>query len=73
MFGDILWDIVMTIELRCPRDLALKLGVIEPRDNRHHRQLRDAGHLLVRDSETARPMFWAWTLDRADIAAAMSI
>lgn len=57
------------IELHCTRDLALKFGALEPKDNRHHRQLRNAGHLLVRDIETSRPMFWTWALPSTDVVA----
>ncbi len=47
------------IELRCPADLALKLGAMEPDTLREHRQLRASGHfMLVRDPVTLLPMFW---------------
>jgi hypothetical protein len=47
------------IELRCSRDLALRLGCIEPNDAQHHRDLRKAGScMLVRDPTTLAPMFW---------------
>jgi hypothetical protein len=47
------------IELRVSRELALKIGCIEPSDRKHHRELR-AGRLcmLVRDPETLAPLFW---------------
>jgi hypothetical protein len=49
------------IELRCSRDLALRLGAIGPDNVAHHRQLRDAGHLLVRDYQLPTwPLFWPW-------------
>ena len=28
--------------------------------------LRDAGHLLIRDSMTGRPMFWPWQINAAE-------
>jgi hypothetical protein len=48
------------IELRCSRDLALRLGAVVPETVDHHRQLRDAGHMLVRDVITSWPLFWPW-------------
>lgn len=48
------------MELRCTRDLALFLGAIEPVTIDHHKQLKSAGHMLLRDSETSKPMFWPW-------------
>ena len=51
---------VKSVELRCSRDLALWLGAITPETVKHHLQLRDAGHLLVRDKTTGWPMFWPW-------------
>lgn len=45
-------------ELRCSRDLALWLGAISPDTTAHHKQMRDAGHILVRDKITSLPMFW---------------
>ncbi len=45
-------------ELRCSRDLALWLGAISPDTVAHHKALRDAGHILVRDKITSWPMFW---------------
>jgi hypothetical protein len=48
------------VELRCSRDLALRLGAITPETVKHHLALRDAGHLLVRDKTTGWPMFWPW-------------
>jgi hypothetical protein len=53
-------------ELRCTRDLAWALGAISPETIAHHKQLRDAGHMLVRDIETSWPMFWPWQLSRAE-------
>lgn len=49
------------MELRCSRDLALRLGAVKPETLDEHKQLRDAGfHLLVRDPETSAPLFWLW-------------
>jgi hypothetical protein len=59
-------------ELRCTRDLALRLGAIGPETIAHHRELKHAGHMLVRDTETSWPMFWPWELSRADMATAKS-
>ncbi len=47
-------------ELLCPRELAERLGAVSPVTVDHHRRLRDAGHLLVRDYGTGWPMFWPW-------------
>jgi hypothetical protein len=53
------------IELRCSRDLAVRLVAIWPETNAHHRQLRDdAGYMLVRDRDTGWAMFWRWELTR---------
>jgi hypothetical protein len=52
------------MELRCSRDLALRLGAIEPADIDQHKSLKKAGHLLVRDGETGAAMFWPWAMDR---------
>jgi hypothetical protein len=57
-------------ELRCTRDLAWRLGAISPETIAHHKALRDAGHMLVRDIETSWPMFWPWQLSRDDMAKA---
>lgn len=47
------------VELRCPAELALKLGALNPRDLEQHRQFRASGHyMLVRDPVTLLPMFW---------------
>jgi hypothetical protein len=49
------------IELRCSRDLAMRLGAIIPETMTHHKLMRDSGHyLLVRDKQTSWPMFWQW-------------
>lgn len=50
------------LELRCSRDLALRLGAIGPETIAHHRELKAAGHMLVRDTETSWPMFWPWLI-----------
>jgi hypothetical protein len=52
------------MELRCSRDLALRLGAIEPANVEAHKELKKAGHLLVRDGETNTAMFWPWSMDR---------
>lgn len=59
-------------ELRCSRDLALRLGAIGPETIAHHRQLRDEGHMLVRDGRTGWAMFWPWELRGEDLVAARS-
>lgn len=51
------------IELRCSRDLALKLGAISPDSVAHHKAMREAGHLMVRDTITSWPLFWPWVGD----------
>lgn len=56
----------MVIELRCSRDLALRLGAVGPETVAHHKALRDRGDLLVRDTITSWPMFWAWQPERRD-------
>lgn len=60
------------IELRCSHDLAVLLGAIRPGNMAQHRQLRDAGHMLVRDPETSCPLFWPMELTREDLVAARS-
>lgn len=59
-------------ELRCSRDLAIWLGAIGPETVKHHRELKAAGHILVRDRETSWPLFWPWELTREDLVAARS-
>jgi hypothetical protein len=61
------------LELRCSRDLAWALGAISPETIAHHKTLRDAGHLMVRDIETSWPMFWPWQLSRDHVAEAMNL
>lgn len=51
------------MELRCSRDLALWLGAIEPTNLDHHKELKLAGHMLIRDG-TGAALFWPWTSDR---------
>ena len=51
------------IELRCSRDLALRLGAITPQTKEHHRWMLEAGWLMVRDLATGWPMFWQWQPD----------
>lgn len=46
------------MELRCSLDLAMWLGAICPDNPDHHRALKKAGHMLVRDIDTSWPMFW---------------
>jgi len=49
------------IELRCSRDLALKLGAFPPETIQHHKKLaRDATFMLVRDKRTGWALFWQW-------------
>lgn len=46
------------MELRCTRDLALKLGAMTPETIHRHQMLKNSGlHLLIRD-ERSLPMFW---------------
>ncbi len=52
-----------TIELRCSRDLALRIGVIEPEDHEHYKRMRDLGHLRVRGTYMQYSMFWPWQID----------
>lgn len=55
------------IELRCSRDLALRLGAIGPETIAHHKALRDAAHLMIRDKVTSWPMFWPWVQESATV------
>lgn len=48
------------MELRCPRELALRLGAIVPLDLDAQKALKNAHNLLVRDPVTADPVFWPW-------------
>jgi hypothetical protein len=36
----------------------------------HHREMKNAGNLLVRDIATSLPMFWAWQMTPQEMAAA---
>lgn len=46
-------------ELRCSRELGLRLGAIEPNTIENHKRLRASGLcLLLRDPVTLLPMFW---------------
>lgn len=46
------------MELLCPRDLALRLGAIEPKSMTEHRKMKRGDYILMRDIETCEPMFW---------------
>lgn len=50
------------VELRCPRELAVRLGAIVPLDLDAQRELKSAANLLVRDPVTAEPVFWPWLI-----------
>jgi len=54
-------------ELVCSRDLAEKLGAVSPMTIDHHRRLRNAGNILMRDRATGGPMFWPWALNPIEI------
>jgi hypothetical protein len=60
------------MELLCSASLALRLGAIAPRNMTEHRLLRDLGHLLIRDKETPKAMFWPWAVNVADEITARS-
>lgn len=60
------------MELRCSRDLALRLGAVVPETTKRHREMRDAGDLLVRDGQTGWAMFWRWELTKQDLVTARS-
>jgi len=62
----------MTMELRCSRDLALRLGAVTPETTKHHREMRDAGHMLVRDGQTGWALFWPLELTKDDLVTARS-
>src|SRR5262249_37292315 len=51
-----------TIELRCSRDLALRLGAVGPQTAEHHRILLDRADPLGRDLATGWPVFWEWQI-----------
>jgi hypothetical protein len=55
------------IELRCTRDLALRLGATMPETTAHHRQLRDQGDLPVCDPRQPwLATFWRVGADGAE-------
>ena len=60
------------IELRCSRDLALRLGAISPQNMAEHKLMRASGDLLVRDKVTSWPAFWPWSINVAEEIAARS-
>lgn len=60
------------MELRCSRDLALRLGAVTPETTKRHREMRDAGHMLIRDNQTGRAMFWPMQSTREDLVTARS-
>lgn len=45
-------------ELLCRRSLALLLGALEPDTPAEVREMKRAGHLLLRDPDTGDPLFW---------------
>lgn len=55
------------MELRCSGYLAMWLGAVMPASPAEHREMRDAGHLLVRDPRTGWPLFWPWLLNPAGL------
>jgi hypothetical protein len=59
-------------ELLCSRDLALRLGAIVPETTKRHRELRDAGHMLIRDGQTGWALFWPLELTREDLVSSKS-
>lgn len=49
------------MELRCNLKLALWLGAIQATSLLEHKELKQAGHLLIRDPIVAGPVaFWPW-------------
>lgn len=57
---------IPAIELHCSRALALRLGACPPLGVAHHRELCEAGHLLVRDPATSAALFWPWVRSSAE-------
>ncbi len=57
------------MEIIMQRDLALRLGAVTPENVRHHRAMRNAGDMLIRDRATMWPLFWQWQISPQDIAA----
>lgn len=55
------------MEVRCTRDLALKLGAISPKDNIEHKNFKNQGMMLFRDQHML-PLFMPWQLSKLDIA-----
>lgn len=53
------------MEVHCSRDLAVSLGAIAPQSIDHHRALRDAGYLRLRD-EHGLALFWPWQAMREE-------
>jgi hypothetical protein len=62
----------MTMELHCSRDLALRLGAVGPETMAQRKELKNAGHLLVRDPETSWPMFWPWQVTTTEMVTSKS-
>jgi hypothetical protein len=60
------------MELHCSVCLAMLLGAVAPTTPAEHRELRDTGHLLVRDPRTGWAVFWRWQLSDAEIATRSS-
>ena len=55
---------VVRMELHCSRELALRLGAIEPLDVEHHRKLKNGATLLVRDPVLLCPLYWPMISNR---------
>jgi hypothetical protein len=61
------------MELRCSRDLAVRLGVFWPGKLNHHRDLQeDAEYFRIIDNGTGWAMYWRWQLSRVDRTAAQA-
>lgn len=50
------------MELRCSFDLAIRLGAISVTTVQEHREMKNAGHLLVRCPATMCVAFWPWVM-----------
>lgn len=48
------------MELRCSRDLALRLGAAEPVDIAQHKRIRDSGIFLLMRDQDGNALFWKW-------------